>query len=115
MVANEIHLLQAESGSWLVTEGRWHPPKRYFRLRPHAMAFACAVAGARGLEIVVHGPDGSQTRQIRPSQRDCATAAASAEDDNDVLTELLDQERDASATKKEEDPGDVGAERRWLE
>jgi hypothetical protein len=104
MVANEIHLLQAESGSWLVTEGRWHPPKRYFRLRPHAMAFACAVAGARGLEIVVHGPDGSQTRQIRPSQRDRATAAASAEDGNDVLTELLDelldQERDASATKK---------------
>jgi hypothetical protein len=91
MVANEIHLLQAESGSWLVTEGRWRPPMRFFRLRPHAMAFACAVAGSRGLEIVVHGPDGGQTRQNPPSQRDRAGAVTSAEDGNEVLTELLDQ------------------------
>jgi hypothetical protein len=91
MVKNEIHLLQAESGSWFVTEGRWRPPMRFFRLRPHAMAFACKVAGCRGVEIVVHGPDGSQTRQNPPSQRDQAAGAPRAEDRNDVLIELLEQ------------------------
>ena len=91
MANNDIHLLQAESGSWLVAEGRWRPPMRVFRLRPHAMAFACAVAGSRGLEIVVHGPDGSQARQNPRSQRDREAAAPSAEDADDVWTELLEQ------------------------
>jgi hypothetical protein len=67
MVKNGIHLLQAESGSWLVTEGRRVPPIRIFRLRSHAMAFASAVAWSRGLEMVVHGPDGSQARHDRAS------------------------------------------------
>jgi hypothetical protein len=79
MVKNEIHLLQAQSGSWLVTEGRWHPPMRVFRSRAHAIFFACAVAGTRGVEIVVHWPDGSRTRENPPSQ----------EDTKCVLTELL--------------------------
>jgi hypothetical protein len=100
MVANEIHVLQAESGSWLVTEGRWRPPMRFFRLRPHAMAFACKVAGSRGVEIVVHGPDGSQTRQNPPSQKHRGAAAPSAVDRDDVLIELLAQERDATASSK---------------
>src|SRR5918999_3532170 len=100
MVKNEIHLLQAESGSWLVTEGRWRPPMRFFRLRPHAMAFACKVAGARGVEIVVHGPDGNPTRQNPPSQKDRGAAAPTAVDGDDVLIELLAQERDASASNR---------------
>jgi hypothetical protein len=65
MAPNEIHVLQAESGSWLVTDGRPLPPIRVFRLRWHAMAFASAVAFSRGKEMVVHGPDGSQTRHDR--------------------------------------------------
>jgi len=77
MVKNEIHLLQADRGSWLVTKCRWRPPRRDFRSRPHAV------------EIVVHGPDGSQARENPPSLRDDAAAAPSAEDGNDVLFELL--------------------------
>jgi hypothetical protein len=65
MVKHDIHVIQAESGSWLVTEGCWLPPVRAFRHKSHAMAFASAVAWSRGVEMVVHGPDGSQTRNVR--------------------------------------------------
>jgi hypothetical protein len=62
MARNEIHVVRAESGSWLVTEGSRPSPLRAFRLRAHAMGFAFAVALSRGSEMVVHNPDGSQTR-----------------------------------------------------
>jgi hypothetical protein len=67
MVGNDIHVIQADNGSWLVTEGQWLPPFRVFRVKSHAMAFAAAVAWSRGVEMVVHGPDGSQTRRSRES------------------------------------------------
>ena len=67
MARNDIHVVQAESGSWLVTEGSWLPPFRVFRKKSHAMAFAAAVAWSRGVEMLVHGPDGSQTRRDRAS------------------------------------------------
>ena len=67
MAPNEIHVLQGESGSWLVTDGRRRPPIRVFRLKWHAMGFASAIALSRGLEMVVHCPDGSQTRHQRAS------------------------------------------------
>jgi hypothetical protein len=62
MARNDIHVVQAESGSWAVTESCCLPPIRVFRLRSHAMAFASAVAWSRGVEMLVRGPDGSQTR-----------------------------------------------------
>jgi hypothetical protein len=67
MSGNDIHVIQGESGSWLVTEGCWLAPIRVFRLQSHATAFASAVAWARGVEMLVHGPDGSQTRRLRAS------------------------------------------------
>jgi hypothetical protein len=71
MARNDIHVVQAESGSWLVREGCWVgcwlPPIRVFRVMSHAMAFASAVAWSRGVEMLVHGPDGRQTRSVRAS------------------------------------------------
>ena len=67
MPRNDIHVVQAESGSWLVTEGCWLPPVRVFRNKSHAMAFASALAWSRGVGMLVHGPDGSQTRGVRAS------------------------------------------------
>jgi hypothetical protein len=67
MARNDIHVIQSESGSWLVTEGCWLPPVRAFRQKSHAVAFASAVAWSRGVEMIVHGPDGSQTRTDRAS------------------------------------------------
>jgi hypothetical protein len=69
MPDNDIHILQGESGSWLVTDARWVPPNtiRAFRVKSHATAFASAVAFSRGSQLVVHGPDGSQTRHDRAS------------------------------------------------
>jgi len=73
MGKNDIHVVQAESGSWLVTEGCWLHPFRVFRLKSNAMAFAFAVAGSRGVAMRVHGPDGSQTRTVRgsPTYKQC--------------------------------------------
>jgi hypothetical protein len=67
MAQNDIHVVQAESGSWLVMEGRWLPPVRTFHLQGHAMAFASALAWSRGVELLVDCPDGSQTRGVRAS------------------------------------------------
>lgn len=67
MARNDIHILQAESGSWLVTDGSRVPPIRVFRLRRHAVAFGSAVAFSRGMKMVVHCPDGSQTCHGRAS------------------------------------------------
>jgi hypothetical protein len=71
MTDNDIHVLQGESGSWLVTDARWVPANtiRAFRVKSHATAFASAVAFSRGSdsELIVHGPDGSQTRHERAS------------------------------------------------
>jgi hypothetical protein len=67
MARNEIHVVRAENGSWLVTGGSRPSRIRAFRLRSHAMAFGSAVALSRGQKMVVHNSDGSQTRHHRAS------------------------------------------------
>ena len=67
MRADDIHVSQDRSDTWLVVEHGTRSEVARYRVRAHAMAFARAVAFGRRVEMVVHENDGSIVRHARTS------------------------------------------------
>lgn len=65
--ANDIHVSQDRSKTWLVTERGRRLEIASYRVRAHAMAFARAVAYGRRAEMVVYETDGRVVRHARTS------------------------------------------------
>ena len=67
MQFKEINVIQLESGSWCVDQGKPGTSKRFFKTRACAVAYARAVACSSGADMYIAGPNGAKCRQSRES------------------------------------------------
>lgn len=65
MQPHDINVSQITSGSWLVDQSMARAPKRVFKKKDHAIAFARALAFSGGARMYIHGPDGTAMLQVK--------------------------------------------------